>query len=504
MPRSLWKSTTASPNYPALSEDIEVEIAIVGGGITGITTAYLLAQSGKKVALLESHTLGGSTTGGSTGNLYTMLDSRLHHVQSKFDKETANTVAKSRTAAVNFVEDIVIKHKLDCDFKRVPWVLYSDEGKKDKTIEKEKKTMENYGLEVEELNSLPLPFKTKLAIRVENQAQFNPAAFVRELAPHINQQNCRIFEHTPVQHIDKGSPHLLTTPKGTVKAKKVILATHIPKGVYALQTVLFPHREYAVAFTLNSGTYPEGIYWSTEATNHQSVRSYTRNGKQYLIIVGQHHKVGQAEKDKDYFGELEKNARKFFDIGSIAYKWSAQHYKSADGLPFIGESADDDIYIATGFATDGLTYGVVAAMMFNDLLNAQENPWATTYNAKRFTPLKSATSFIKENLNVLGQYLKNLPGVADADDFDKIAKGEGKVIEVNNEKWAVHREKNGRLCASSAVCTHMECIVNWNDEEKSWDCPCHGSRFSPSGEVIEGPAFSPLDKRNIISNTDVE
>ncbi|MGY5849674.1 FAD-dependent oxidoreductase [Salegentibacter sp. F14] len=497
MTESIWKAKASNPKYPTLEKDIEVEVAIVGGGITGITSAYLIAQKGIKVAVLESMEIGGGTTAGSTGNLYTMVDNRLHHIQAKFDKKTAAKVSESRTAAVDLIEDIIRKYSIECSFKRQPWVLYTETGEEKEILEKTKETLLDLGLEVQEQNSLPLPFPIHSAIKVENQAQFNPAEFVAGLAQNIDVQQCQIFENSPVYHIEKGSPHILHTPSGKVKANKVILATHTPKGVYALQTALYPHREYALAAKLKTGEYPDGIFWSTESKAHPSLRSYETAEGKFLITVGYHHKVGQEDPKKDYFGDLEKNLRKNYDVEEVMYKWSAQHYKPADGLPYIGESSDDNIYLATGFSTDGLTYGVVSAMIFRDLLSGAKNNWAEIYKARRFTPLKSAKPFIKENLNVLKEYLKDIPGKADKEAFSDVKKGEGKIVEMNDEKWAVHRDQEGRLCAASAVCTHMDCIVNWNNEEKTWDCPCHGSRFKPTGEVIEGPAFSPLDKRKI-------
>lgn len=497
MKQSLWKADASKENYPSLQEDVETEVAIIGGGITGITTAYLLAEAGKDVVVLESGELAGSTTGDSTGNLYTMLDNRLHHIKAKFNEDTAKTVAESRTTAVNLIEELQEQHDIDCSFKRQPWYLYSETEKKDETIEDSKKTLQQLGLDVDILNELPLPFPVSSAIRVKNQAQFNPAAFVKGLASKIDKKRCRIFTQTTVYHIEKGETHVLETPNAKVRASKIILATHTPKGVYALQTELYPHREYAIAAKLKSGNYPEGIFWDTEATNHQSVRSYENENGKFLVLVGQHHKVGQEDDEKDYFGELENNARKNFDIKSIPYKWSAQHYKPADGLPYIGESSDDNIFVATGFSTDGLTYGVVSAIIFRDLLTGRKNNWTEIYDPGRFTPLKSAKNFIKGNINVAKQYLKDLPGNVDTKELSEIKPGEGKIVEMKSEKWAVHRDIKGQLHASSAVCTHMDCIVNWNNEEKSWDCPCHGSRFKPTGEVIEGPAFSPLDNRKI-------
>lgn len=497
MTRSLWKAKAQKTNYPSLDTHIGVDVAIVGGGITGITSAYLLAKAGKKVAVLESHELAGGTTGDSTGNLYSMVDKRLHHIQSKWDEETAAAVSQSRSAAVEMIESLVREHEIKCDFKRVPWYLFSETSKKDETIENEIAAAKKYGLQVEELHELPLPVQVSSAIKVERQAQFNPAAFVRGLAEKIDARNCQIYENTNVHHIEKGDNLVLSTQKGTVTAKKVILATHSPKGIYGVQTAIFPYREYAIAAKLNSGDYPEGIYWDTEATFHTSMRSYKNDNGNYMLVLGGDHKVGQEDNYDRFFGKLEQHARKLFDVSNIEYKWSAQHYKPADGLPYIGESSDDNIYFATGFSTDGLTYGVLSAMIFNDLLSGRENEWAKLYKASRFTPVKSAKNYIKENINVAKQYIKDIPGKAEAEEFSEVKTGEGKVVEIDNEKWAVYRDEKGKVHCHSAVCTHMECIVDWNDAEKSWDCPCHGSRFKASGEVIEGPAFSPLDKREM-------
>lgn len=497
MTQSLWKAKAQKTNYPSLESHITVDIAVVGGGITGITSAYLLAKTGQKVAVLESHELAGGTTGDSTGNLYAMIDKRLHHIQSKWDEETAAAVAQSRSAAVDLIENLVLEHSIECGFKRVPWYLFSETGKKDETIEKEIAAAKKYGLEVEELHELPLPVQVSSAIKVEGQAQFNPAAFVRGLAEKINSQYCQIFENTNVHHIEKGENLVLSTQKGTVTAKKVILATHSPKGIYGVQTAIYPYREYAIAAKLNSGYYPEGIYWDTEATFHSSMRPYKNDTGDYMLVLGGHHKVGQEDNYNRFFEKLEQQARKLFDVSSIEYKWSAQHYKPADGLPYIGESPDDNIYLATGFSTDGLTYGVLAAMIFQDLLSGRENKWAKLYKAGRFTPVKSAKNFIKGNINVAKQYIKDFSWKNDAEAFSEVKAGEGKVMKVDDEKWAVFRDKEGKVHCLSAVCTHMACIVDWNDAEKSWDCPCHGSRFETTGDVIEGPAFSPLDRREV-------
>lgn len=495
MTESIWSTKAPGHSFQALSGEIDVDVAIVGGGITGITSAYLLARSGKRVAVLEGRQVGGGTTGCSTGNLYSMVDKRLHHIQSKWDDNIAGLVAESRGQAVDLVERLVKDLDIDCSFKRVPWYLFSETSKEDETIQKETIAIRQYGLKSEVLSELPIPVKVSTALKVEGQAQFNPAAFVVGLAGKVDRDRCSIYENSPVYHIEKGDRHLLLTPRGKVKASKVILATHSPKGVYGLHTAIFPYREYAIAAKLNSGNLPEGIFWDTEAKYHTSMRCYSTETENYVLVLGGHHKVGQSDNYEKYYRHLEESARRHFNVTSIDFRWSAQHYKPADGLPYIGESADNNIFLATGFSTDGLTYGVLSAMIFDDLLSGKENKWAKTYKAKRFSPMKSAKNFVKENLNVMGEYFKDLPGTSKADSFEEVKPGEGKVVEKDKEKWAVYKDDKGEIHVVSAVCTHMECIVDWNDAERSWDCPCHGSRFTPTGEVIEGPALSPLDKR---------
>jgi glycine/D-amino acid oxidase-like deaminating enzyme/nitrite reductase/ring-hydroxylating ferredoxin subunit len=495
--KSIWKARSPSPDFSSLKNNIEVDVAIVGGGITGITTAHLLSNHGRKVAVLEAMKIGEGTTGDSTGNLYTMVDKRMHQIQSKFDDDTLKVVAESRTAAVSLIEDLTRKFGIACNFKRMPWYLFSESEKEDRLIEQEIAAARKTGLQVTALDSLPLPFEISSAMKIENQAQFNPAAYVKGFAKKINRQNCHIYANTPVLEVKKGSPFILTTPEGKITASKVVLATHVPKGVLMVQTVLGPYREYALAARLYGGDYPDGIFWSTDPGHHASIRSFKTKTDSYLLIIGEDHKVGQTDDHEIFFKRLDDYARRRFDISTIDYRWSAQHYKPADGLPYIGESSDEGIYIATGFSTDGLVYGTVAAMILSDVIAGRENPWAGTYDSKRFTPVASARKFLMENINVIGEYLKGFTRSSGDDTPDQVRPGEGKVMVIKNEKLAVHREKSGQLHIVSAVCPHMKCIVKWNNAEMTWDCPCHGSRFKATGEVIEGPAYNPLEKRVI-------
>jgi glycine/D-amino acid oxidase-like deaminating enzyme/nitrite reductase/ring-hydroxylating ferredoxin subunit len=490
MKQSLWNVYSPVQVFANLTQNIEVDVAIIGGGITGITSANLLSRLGLKVCVLEAFLVGEGTTSHSTGNLYAVTDKRMHHIQSKFDEDTIKTVIRSRIAAMELIEQLIHNYNIECDYVRMPWYLFS-ESDNEPLLRQERDAAQAAGLKVEMVHSIPNMYPIAEAIKIEDQAQFNPAAYVKELALGIQSERCHIYANTPVSNIKTDDPFVLTTPYAKIHASKVILATHTPKGILGVQTSLGPYREYAIAATLKSNRYPEGILWSTNAEHHISVRSFKTASATHLIIVGEDHKVGQAENHQEYYEQLIKYAKIKFDIQSVDYQWSAQHYKAADGLPYIGETIDKGIYMATGFSTDGLVYGTLGAMIISDLIYGKQNKWASTYDSKRFTPIASAKSFVKENINVLGEYIRDYVGTYDKL-LSQVQPGEGKVIEQDKEKLAVFRDDKGELHAVSAVCPHLKCIVHWNNAEKTWDCPCHGSRFKSTGEVIEGPAWHPL------------
>lgn len=496
---SLWKDDAEASFYGTLQENWNVDVAIVGGGITGITAGHLLAKAGKSVAVLEALQVGGGTTGFSTGNLYSIVGEQLQKVRSKFDTETMRAVVASRTAAIEQIENTVHEFAIACDFHRSPWRLLSETQDDTSSLQKEYEACLDAGLEAYIDSAAPLPFTISAALRIENQAQFNPMQYTKALAAQAQKAGCAVFEHTPVIRIQEGSPNILYTANGTVTAGKVIHATHSPKGVKAVHALLGPYREYAIAVKLNSGNYPEGIFWTILGTSHHSIRSYTsRSGENYLLVLGEPHKVGHKKDNEICFQNLETYIRARFDVKSVEYHWSAQNYKSADCLPYIGAiNQKSGVYIATGFATDGLTYGTLAAMIISDLILGNENPWSKLYDPHRRNPLKSAGRFIKENVHVFMDYMKDMPYQAEAKRFSAIMPDEGKVVEIKGEKFAAYRDEAGELHQVSAVCTHMKCIVNWNEEEKSWDCPCHGSRFKVDGQVIEGPAIINLPKMEV-------
>ena len=491
---SIWKDKAEEVSFSPLREDMTVDVAIVGGGITGLTAAYILSRAGKKVAVLEARKIGEGSTGSSTGNLYCTIGSPgLHTIKSKFNEQKLKEVTESRAAAVDFIEERIREFNKDCDFRRVPWSLFTEEISGQSFVEKEKKAAEDAGLTVIENGSFPLAVKSGFI--VPSQAQFNPLQYVVSLAKNISSENCRIFEFTKVDDVDEGKVCTVTTAGGKVTAEHVIMATHSPKGIYAVHMSMGPYREYAVAVKLN-GAYPEpGIWWNMLSKEHYSMRTYDTSKGKVLMVLGEMHKVGQKENNQECLANLERYLRERFDVATVEFTWSAQQFKAADGIPYIGLSTGNSkTYIATGFSADGLTYGTLASMIISDQILDKENKWSDTYKASRITPVASAKEFVKENVNVAYEFIKDHLTKKDADDLAEVMNGQGKVVEIDGKKQGVYRDKNGKLHVVSAVCTHMGCINHWNEMEKSWDCPCHGSRFSIDGEVLEGPAYAALKK----------
>jgi glycine/D-amino acid oxidase-like deaminating enzyme/nitrite reductase/ring-hydroxylating ferredoxin subunit len=499
---SVWKESTTQSHFPQLTGDTDADVAIVGGGITGITAAYLLSKAGKRVVVLEAREISDGSTGFSTGNLYATVGNKgMHSIKQKWDEDTLHNVIESRGSAVDFIEQIVQQFNIDCDFKRVPWCLFAEEGGDTDYVEKEREVAEKAGLTV--VDGVPFPLHIKTGFTVPNQAQFNPYQYTSSFARHIQSENCIIYENTKVTNVKEGDTCTVETTGGTVTADYVIMATHTPKGVYLVHTSLEPYREYAVAVTLN-GDYPEpGIFWDVQTTQHYSMRVYDSPKGKVLMVLGESHKVGMKEESEECYNNLESFLRRNFDVASVAYKWSAQQYKPADGLPHIGISTGNNkTYIATGFSADGLTFGTLAAMIISDEILGIENPWKKTYKAARLTPVASFTQFVKENASVGFELVKDWLTKREADSFREVSPRDGKVMQVDGKRCAVHRDDTGNLHVVSAVCTHMGCIVHWNQGEQSWDCPCHGSRFTPDGEVIEGPAINALKKVGISDDDD--
>jgi glycine/D-amino acid oxidase-like deaminating enzyme/nitrite reductase/ring-hydroxylating ferredoxin subunit len=491
---SIWESTAEKGRaFSALAGAKEADAVIIGGGITGLTAALILSEAGKKVVLLEALEIGLGTTGNSTGNLYMTVDEFLSVIKQKWNKEVMQAVAQSRTEALNFIEATIDRHAIDCDFYRTSFNLIAESPDKtiETLIEQEYEALMEAGAKVSVGANPGLPFAVSKSLTLEGQAQFHPLKYVRALAEALK-DSCEIHENSQVIDFDEDQC-IVKTKDGSVKAPHVIMATHTPKGVYSVHTVLGPYREHGVAAELLSGEMPRGAYWSMNKPKH-SIRCFKNGDKNYVMAIGEKYKTGQGDDTGKYVQELENYLKARFDIGALTHVWAGQQYRSADSLPYIGKHGDS-MYFLTGFASDGLVYGTLAAMIVSDMILGKENKWQPIYRLNRITPVRSFKEFFKENIDNVVQYLKGADQDIEVDSMQEIPLGEGRIIEIDGDKLAVYKDEDGVNHVCSAVCTHMGCTVNWNPSEKSWDCPCHGSRFKTNGQVIEGPAVAGLSTK---------
>lgn len=497
--KSIWRSYSSGSSFSQLQGNATADVAVIGCGMTGVHTAQLLKDAGFKVIVLEAMKVGAGSSGHSTGNLYGSIEEGFDVIQSKYDTETVQTVYEARIDALQLIESNVGNFGIDCDYKKRTWYLYSSNEENKNKVEKNMQSALDAGIPVQELLPGELPFPVVNGMKIDGQAQFNPLRYVQQLAEKINGEGCSIYENTPVVDIkEDGDTITLVTDYGNVTAKYVVHATHTPKGVFLdFHSLLGTYREYGVAAKLASGDYPEGIFWGYYNVNERfSVRSYEHDGEKYIVCVGQPHQVGQKENNQENIRNIENFLRERFDIAETVQWWGGQNYKPADGLPYIGRrSSGSNVFVATGFSTDGLIYGTLSAIIIRDQLQGKETPYTKLFDAARHNPVKAAGKFIKENAINAAEVFKDYVLFKD-EKIAEIPSGEGKVVEVDGKKVAVYKSPEG-IKACSGICTHLGCVVHWNSAEKTWDCPCHASRFDTEGTVLEGPALTPLEKVNV-------
>ena len=489
---SLWHKTATAPSYPALTGTTPVDVIVVGAGITGLTAAVLLAREGHHVAILEARRIGSGVTSKTTAHITSILDTRYHTIHSDFGEEGARQAASSLQSAIDQIGALVREYNIDCDFRRVPGFLYTEKQDDVEMLRQEYEVMHELGLPASLVTQLDLPFSVRLGIRVDDQAQFHPLRYLYALAQIATNLGCSIFENSKVTKIEDNENGVrIETENSSVSASAVFMATHIPPGLNVVDTQVAPYRSYVVACK-TADQYPLGLFWDTEEPYHYT-RVYEQDGERWLIIGGKDHKTGQNENTDASFLELEDYARQHFAVTSVMNRWSAQVYEPVDGLAYIGKSPGaHHYYEATGYSGNGMTYANIAARLVTDLILGRENPYVGLYSPSRIKPVASAADYVRENVNVATRFvadrLKN-----DADTLAEIQPGEGRVVRLNNQQVAVYRDDAGIVHTLSPVCPHMKCIVGWNKAEHTWDCPCHGGRFTATGDWIEGPPLHNLD-----------
>lgn len=499
-PLPYWIASTDVTDYPALNEDISVDVVIIGGGIVGISCAYLLKKEGLKVAVLEADRIVQGTTGHTTAKITSQHGLIYNKIQNQMGADLAKQYAAANESAIHEIKKIADDNNIDCDYISQPAFVYTQQEKYIKKISDEVKTASNLGIKASYVDEIPFPMSIKAAVRFDNQAQFHPRKYLLALAKGIHNNDGHIFEQSRAVDIEESSSYVITTAQGKkVTAEKIIIASHYPfynkHGIYF--TRIYSERSYVTAIKAKE-KYPGGMYINAEEPT-RSIRQQNSQNGELVLIGGDHHKTGQGEDTIKHYEALIDFANDLFTVENIPFRWSTQDCMTLDGLPYVGHftSNTPNMYIATGFGKWGMTNSMVSAMILKDLIIKGESPWQDVYNPSRQTIVASAKNFIVENFNVAGQLLdgklSSLPGNVD------IKPGEGKVVEVNGKRVGAYRDEQSILHLVNTTCTHMGCELNWNSAEKSWDCPCHGSRFSYEGNIIEGPAINPLRVSNDVN-----
>lgn len=490
-----WQSFEL-PEFPVLENNVRCDVLVLGGGITGLTTAYLLARAGTRVVVLERDRIGGGDTGCTTAHLTEVTDLRLNKLVSRFGRDAARLVWNGGAAAINTIEQIGRSVDAECEFRRIPGFLHApltgdyDEAQ---SLEDECRLANELGIAASFVSSVPQIGRP--GIRFPNQAKFHPLRYLSALAKAIEHSGSQIFEQSEAREFSE-DPRVVKTGRGSVKCDYIVVATHVPLmgetglvNATLFQTKLAPYSTYAIGASIPAGALEEASYWDT-AEPYNYLRVDRGEKHDYAIFGGEDHKTGQVDDAGERHKRLERRLKRIVPSANVDHCWSGQVIETHDGLPYIGETAERQ-FAATGFAGNGMTFGTLAAVMACDAVFGRRSPWKEIFDVNR-KKAGGVWSFVSENLDYPWYMVRDRLASDEAHSAKGLRPGQGKVLKIDGQRVACSRNDDGELTQVSAICTHMGCVVHWNDVERTWDCPCHGSRFQATGEVLAGPAESPL------------
>jgi glycine/D-amino acid oxidase-like deaminating enzyme/nitrite reductase/ring-hydroxylating ferredoxin subunit len=495
--RSPWIETPLR-SYPALAKDIEVDVVVVGAGLTGITTAYLLRQEGVRVALIDRARVAAADTARTTAHLTYVTDSRLHELARDFGNDGARTFWEAGASAIDEIARIVREHSIACDFQWVPGYLHHPIGSTDRKtregLEQDAAVAAELGFKAQFMESVP--WAATPGVRFAHQAKFHPRRYLAALLQLIPGEGSDIFEQTALEEVTE-KPFGVKANGRTIRCKYLVIATHNPlmgrQGMLRatlFQTKLALYTSYVLGARLPTGVVPQALFWDT-ADPYQYVRIDHREDHDYAIFGGEDVKTGQEGDTREVFQRLERKLKEVLPAARVQHRWMGQVIETDDGMPFIGENAERE-FIATGFCGNGFTLGTLSAMMARDRYLQRKNPWFEFFRIDRKPFHSGLWRYVTENMDYPYYLLRDRLARAEGDSLEDLAKGEGKILGLKGEKVAAYRDQKGHLTLCSPVCTHLKCLVRWNAADQTWDCPCHGSRFHPTGEVLSGPAEDPL------------
>jgi glycine/D-amino acid oxidase-like deaminating enzyme/nitrite reductase/ring-hydroxylating ferredoxin subunit len=497
-PEPYWRDTTKLPSFPKLTEDTSVDVAIVGGGISGITTAYQLSKQGIKVAILEAGKLLNGTTGHTTAKITAQHGLIYDEFISHFGEEKAKLYYEANTDALNFIKRTASELHIDCEFIQDDAYIYTNADKYVSKIENEAKAYNKLGIPGEMVTSMPVDLERKNAIVMKNQGQYHPLKFLKALVQAITDSGGKIFEQTTATDVETGTnPTIITREGKRITCNYLVSCSHFPfydKGFYFAR--MYSERSYLMALRTKQ-KYSSGMYINAESPV-RSLRYTPYNGENLVIVGGENHKTGHGSDTLKHYEALAAYGDELFGVEEIVNRWSAQDLTTLDKLPYIGFMTADtpNILVATGYRKWGMSNGTAAGLLLSDLIVKRDSPYKDLYTPSRFYADPSVKQLIKQNADVAGHLISGKLEMVDKR-IEDLQNNEGAVVKVNGKRAGCYKDINGKIHVVDTTCTHMGCEVEWNNGERTWDCPCHGSRFSYEGHVVEGPADKPLKRVNV-------
>jgi glycine/D-amino acid oxidase-like deaminating enzyme/nitrite reductase/ring-hydroxylating ferredoxin subunit len=495
MHESFWRRELGPTTYPQLSSDLETDVVIVGGGITGLTTGWLLQRRGVRCVIVEGDRIGHGTSGSTSAHVTEVVDEGYANIIREYGQDAAHMVAAAYRTALASITAFASAYDAEC--RPLDAFLFTENERDMDMLKEEADAARKLGIRCELTSSVPIP-RALAGVRYPNQARFHPVRYLEAMAAEFVDEGGRIFEYTKAKNWEQAERVTLHLEQHQITAKYLVLATHTPIRFNLLHTELGPYRSYLVAMALQEEV-KDGLYWDTADPYHY-LRLMDHGGRKLLLVGGEDHKTGQEDDPESHYTALEQYARERYSVGERVFHWSDEFFEPADGLPYIGASPfSKQVLVGTGYSGVGLTGGTVAALVLADLVTERVNPWAEVFSPSRVKPIVAAKRFISENADVAYRWVADRFAKTEVGNSSEIAPGEGAVMRIEGQQVAMYRSPEGELIARSPVCTHMGCIVGWNTAEKTWDCPCHGGRFHPDGSVLSGPPVKPLDEVDVQS-----
>lgn len=492
---SYWMHEPTAWTHASLQEDIAVDVAIVGGGITGLTAALRLCEAGKRVAVIEMNRIGSGTTGSSTGHLDSYTDQTLRGWVRTLGMDRARLALQVKREAIGLIERWTARYGIACAFRRIPAYLYCEDKADVDVLKDEYACARQLGLAVDMHRHAPLPFETALCLMFPDQARFDPLAYVKGLAARVAEAGGIVFEDTRAEKISESDgTRQVETPGGKIIADAILLAGHAPLlGMFTVEPRAMPYQSYVLGVRV-SDDIPDALYWDTAHPYHYT-RQAGEDDSRLLLVGGADHSTGAQIDTSERFRQLERYSRSRFRVESVASQWSHEFFETADGVPFIGRVPGfERIYMGAGYSGDGLTFGTAAGTIISDLILGRENAAAKVFDPGRIKPLSSMRRLTGNLLHVARHFVGDRLMGADFNSVDQIAPGQGGLVSIEGQRVAVFRDDHGEVHMMSPHCRHMGCYVHWNSAEQTWDCPCHGGRYDARGNVIMGPPKHSLEQ----------